>query len=324
MSDFLRNLRYAAKQIKARVGVSEVAGWWGFEYAHNRRLPCPACHRRSTSRKTVQLSDDDEHWYCHSCNAGGDCISWVAARLSRKNADAIQYIAVKLGVDLSGDGFLAALRSALSDSDRPKTSAPVEREIRRETAKIAAERDLWRVAYADVSLGAGAISAWARSDNEEDVVTRLVRSRARTPAEVRSAFAMLARRRRWWLEGIELAAGWARSRPYLHERCYAPAGESRDAEILRLVRREARAAVMRRILWGVGPLPPFDSPEAVRWVSRLARWIEREESGSRAGVEGIRDRLTRTSPGSGDGELNRLIEGRGRKAVSRRAIRRPV
>lgn len=115
----MSELRLIAEQVKKRVTVREVAARFGFNYGsgHDRdRYACPVCRETSSSKKTLSIfegEDGYEHWHCFSCDVGGDCISWLAARLDCPPYQSIQRLATMLGVSVSGDAILAFLTDEL-------------------------------------------------------------------------------------------------------------------------------------------------------------------------------------------------------------------
>ena len=115
-------LRYLASLVKARVTVPDVAARFGFDYAAPGRLPCPVCHEQSTTKQTVALYDEGARWFCFRCNAGGDCVDWLAARLDTTKRAAIGRLCSMLMIGPDDDSLVAYLKGTLA---RPAQDLPV-------------------------------------------------------------------------------------------------------------------------------------------------------------------------------------------------------
>lgn len=109
----MSELRLIAERIKRRVSVRTVAGWFGFDYhakGERARYPCPICHEMSHSKATVSIFESNdvstESWHCFSCDTGGDCISWLAARLDCAPYQSIQRLAAMIGVVVDDDAII--------------------------------------------------------------------------------------------------------------------------------------------------------------------------------------------------------------------------
>lgn len=108
----MSELRLIAERIKRRVSVRTVAKWFGFDYTakgERARYACPICHETSHSKATVSVFDGDnglEAWHCFSCDTGGDCISWLAARLDCEPYQSITKLAAMIGVVVDDDAII--------------------------------------------------------------------------------------------------------------------------------------------------------------------------------------------------------------------------
>jgi len=108
----MSELRLIAERIKRRVSVRAVAKWFGFDYTakgERARYACPICHETSHSKATVSVFDGDnglEAWHCFSCDTGGDCISWLAARLDCEPYQSITKLAAMIGVVVDDDAII--------------------------------------------------------------------------------------------------------------------------------------------------------------------------------------------------------------------------
>jgi len=146
-------LRLIAERIKKKVGVRDVASRFGFDYGSGSdrdRYACPICQESSSSKKTVSVFEGDdghEHWHCFSCDTGGDCISWLAARLDCQPYQSIQKLATILGVEVSGDVVLGFLTDSLrrEDVSRIVNSRATLRAVRAEWWR-------WRNAHPSASV----------------------------------------------------------------------------------------------------------------------------------------------------------------------------
>lgn len=117
----MSELRIIAERIKRKVGVRDVASRFGFDYrdkGDRARYPCPICRESSSSKQTVSVFTGDdglEHWNCFSCSVGGDCISWLAARLDCQPYESIRRLAVILGVEVDDDAVLGFLTDSIKN-----------------------------------------------------------------------------------------------------------------------------------------------------------------------------------------------------------------
>lgn len=143
----MSELRIIAERIKRKVGVRDVASRFGFDYrdkGDRARYPCPICRESSSSKQTVSVFTGDdglEHWNCFSCSVGGDCISWLAARLDCQPYESIRRLAVILGVEIDDDAVLGFL------TDSIKNHVPAEVGGARSTLRaVRAEWWKWRAA----------------------------------------------------------------------------------------------------------------------------------------------------------------------------------
>jgi len=150
----MSELRVIAERIKRAVGVRTIAARFGFDYADRgdrARYPCPVCRETSSSKKTVSVYDGEdsfERWKCFSCDAGGDCIDWLGARLDCKPYEAIGRLATIYGISSDGDAILAFITDELrptADLERAGDTASSVRAVRAEWWR-------WRSANPDASV----------------------------------------------------------------------------------------------------------------------------------------------------------------------------
>lgn len=150
----MSELRVIAERIKRAVGVRTIAARFGFDYSDHgdrARYPCPVCRETSSSKKTVSVydgEDDFERWKCFSCDAGGDCIDWLGARLDCKPYEAINRLATIYGISSDGDAILAFITDELrptADLERAGDTASSVRAVRAEWWR-------WRSANPDASV----------------------------------------------------------------------------------------------------------------------------------------------------------------------------
>jgi len=146
-------LRIIAERIKKRVGVREIASRFGFDYkdqGDRARYACPICRESSSSKQTVSVFEGDdghEHWHCFSCDTGGDCISWLAARLDLQPYQSIQRLATILGVSADSDAVIAFL------SDSLKIQTVVDLGTQRSTLRaVRAEWWKWKSANPEATV----------------------------------------------------------------------------------------------------------------------------------------------------------------------------
>lgn len=115
----MSELRIIAERIKKRIGVRAIASRFGFDYSDpgdRARYACPICRESSSSRKTTSVytaEDGNERWHCFSCDVGGDCISWLAARLDCQPYESIRRLAGMLGVTVDDDALLGFLTESI-------------------------------------------------------------------------------------------------------------------------------------------------------------------------------------------------------------------
>lgn len=141
-------IRFMAERIKAAVYIPEAAGWFGFDYTNpDVRHPCPSCVESSASKKTLQVFDEGRAWKCYHCDAGGDVISWIAARLGVRAGEAIGVLASRLGMNCDPEKLLEYLRSELA---KPKLSELQETSKGDAVGRAVHKQfDAWSKVYAD-------------------------------------------------------------------------------------------------------------------------------------------------------------------------------
>lgn len=188
------NLARAAKQIKDRATVDEVARWYDYDYsAPGGRFPCLMCQSVSSSRKTLGLLDGGRGWFCHHCQQGGDVIDWMAAVMRCGKGEAIASLCARFGIvlnDRTVAGFLASLRQQLAGAGEPASvNKSLDEEFWRYTARWWRRHESQFTVPAEVPMWAGhlyAAEAEAYHDHVakgesgipalEDLLARLVQS----------------------------------------------------------------------------------------------------------------------------------------------------
>lgn len=142
----MSELRLIAERIKRRVSVRTVAKWFGFDYTakgERARYACPICHETSHSKATLSVFDGDnglEAWHCFSCDTGGDCISWLAARLDCEPYQSITKLAAMIGVVVDDDAIIGFM----SDEIKGVFHKAVAEDGRRVSALRAVRAAWWK------------------------------------------------------------------------------------------------------------------------------------------------------------------------------------
>lgn len=142
----MSELRLIAERIKRRVSVRTVAKWFGFDYSakgERARYACPICHETSHSKATLSVFDGDnglEAWHCFSCDTGGDCISWLAARLDCEPYQSITKLAAMIGVVVDDDAIIGFM----TDEIKGVFHRAVAEDGRRVSALRAVRAAWWR------------------------------------------------------------------------------------------------------------------------------------------------------------------------------------
>lgn len=94
-------------EIRDRVGMSEVAQFYGLEIDHAGMACCPFHEDKTPSLKVY-----NDHFYCFGCGTTGDCTGFVAKLFGLRQIDAAKKISGDFGLGLFDREFAAPIKIA--------------------------------------------------------------------------------------------------------------------------------------------------------------------------------------------------------------------